>query len=66
VRPLCGQTAASPGPEAAALPRWASKWRPRRASSDDAARGTRFERLHRRREVHAATVAESLLEGVNR
>jgi hypothetical protein len=39
---------------------------PRRASSDDVARGARFERLHRRREVRVATVVESLLEGVNR
>jgi hypothetical protein len=35
----------SPGPEAVALLRWMSKRRPQRASSDGAARGTRFERV---------------------
>jgi hypothetical protein len=34
---------------------------PRRASSDGAARGTRFERRHGRREVHTVTTARDIL-----
>jgi hypothetical protein len=63
--PRCGQAAATPGPrgerEAAALPRQASKRRPRRMSSDSAARGWRFERRHERLEVRAATIMRHIL-----
>jgi hypothetical protein len=34
---------------------------PRRASSDDAARGARFERRHGRREVRAPTIARDII-----
>jgi hypothetical protein len=55
----------TPGPlggqEVTTLQRQSRKRRPRRASSDGVARGARFERHHRRREVHAATVVRDIL-----
>jgi hypothetical protein len=63
--PLCGKVAVTPGPlggqEVTTLQRQSRKRRPRRASSDGVARGARFERHHRRREVHAATVVRDIL-----
>jgi hypothetical protein len=61
VGPLCGQAAAALGPEAAALPRLASKRRPRRASSDGVAQGARFEQRHGRCEVRASTITCDIL-----
>jgi hypothetical protein len=59
--PCAGKRRRPRGPEAAALPRPASKRHPRCASRDGDTRGARFERHHERCEVRAATIAHDIL-----